>query len=380
MENAQERTFDARHMQRAVELARRGLGCVSPNPPVGCVIARGEMILGEGWHEAYGGPHAEVHALEKAGPAAAGATVYVTLMPCAHHGKTPPCTEALIRARVGRVVAAVDDPNPESGDGGAILRRAGIPVDVGLGAHEAAYTVRGFLKHVATGLPFVCLKYAMSLDGKIATRTGDSRWISGEEARAEVQQLRTEHDAILVGAGTVRVDDPRLTVRAGAQPQPRRVIVDSQCRLSPDARIFQEGTGEIVILTTREALVEAIHPLEAAGATVIRVDTRHGRVDLAEGLRALAALGVRLVLCEGGAMLAGSLLEETLVDELVVYIAPKLLGGQDAPSAVHGTGLGSVAEAWQMHDWVWRPVGPDLCVRGRVGDWSWLPAGAGRSG
>jgi diaminohydroxyphosphoribosylaminopyrimidine deaminase/5-amino-6-(5-phosphoribosylamino)uracil reductase len=251
-----------------------------------------------------------VNALAQAGAAAQGATAYVTLMPCDHTGKTPPCTQALIRAGVTRVVAAIDDPNPVSGDGRATLAGAGIRVETGLLAAEAAQGACGFLKHLATGLPFLQLKYAMTLDGKTATHRGDSQWVSSDAARVEVQAWRAQADAVMVGIGTALADDPRLTVRDEALPQPRRVVVDSGCRLSPEARLCQEGQGEVIVLTTERPPADRVLALESAGVTVVRLGAVTEHVDLAAGLQALAAIGIRTILCEGGATLAGSLLDE----------------------------------------------------------------------
>ncbi len=364
-------------MSRAVTLATRGAGRVSPNPPVGCVIARGEEEVGAGWHERCGGPHAEVQALAAAGAAARGATAYVTLMPCAHTGRTPPCAQALIAAGVARVVAARDDPNPVSGDSQRELEAAGVSVAVGLLAAEAGYGMRGYLKQLATGLPLVTLKYAMTLDGKVATRCGHSQWISSEESRARVQEMRAQHDAILVGIGTVLADDSRLTVRDRSRPQPRRVIVDSGCRLSPAARVLQEEGGEVIVLTTASAPVDNIRAVEKAGASVICVEPEERSasapgVDLRLALQELAGLGVRLVLCEAGPRILGSLFDGGLVDEVIAFIAPKIVGGSDAPAPVGGKGVASLDEAISLNDLSLMACGPDVCLRGRVGDWPWL--------
>ncbi len=366
--------MDREHMLRALALAKQGQGRVSPNPPVGCVLARGADAVGEGFHEAFGGPHAEQRALLQAGQRAQGATAYVTLMPCAHEGKTPPCTRALIEAGVRRVVAALDDPHPESGDGRAVLEAAGVVVETGLLAAEAAYVIRGFLKCLATGRPFVALKYAMTLDGKIASRSGDSRWVSNGLARASVQASRAQHDAVMIGVRTALVDNPRLTVRDAARPQPRRVILDSTCRLSRTARVFQEGAGEIVVVTTDAATDARVEQLEGAGATVLRVPAAQDRVDLSAGLEALAERGVRTVFCEGGATLAGALLEASLVDEIEVYLGNKLIGGAEALSPVAGMGTASMSEARVVTHLEVHRLADNVRVRGRVGPWEWLPS------
>ncbi len=356
--------IDREHMRRAIDLAGRGLGRVSPNPPVGCVIAMGHEVVAEGWHQEYGGPHAEVNALAQAGERAKDATAYVTLMPCAHFGKTPPCTSALIEASVKRVVVAVDDPNPQSGDGRNILARAGIRVEIGLLRSEAAEVMRGFLKHVTTGLPFLTLKYAMTLDGKIATNTGDSRWISCEESRGQVQAMRARSDGVMVGIGTALADDPRLTVREPHLPQPWRIIVDSTCRLLPKARVFKEGAGKVMVVTTSTAPAEQVHALEHAGATVVRVRGGAERVDLPEAMRALAGIGLRELLCEGGAGLGAGLLEADLVDRVVAYIAPKIVGGTGALSAITGRGVGLMSQAIPLTGLRVEMCGSDIRVEG----------------
>lgn len=371
------------HMDRALALAERGLGRVSPNPPVGCVLVKDGVVVGEGWHERYGGPHAEPRALAAAGRAARSATAFVTLMPCNHHGKTPPCTRALIAAGVAEAVVALDDPHPVSGDGRSELERAGIPVRVGLRADAAAYLMRGFIKQIKTGLPFVTYKYAMTLDGRLAATGGDSRWISGEASRELVQLWRAQSDAVLVGAGTALADDPRLNVRDSAAPQPRRVVVDSSGRLPTAARLFTEPGGPILILTTAAAPAETLRAWEQAGAEAIVCPTLDlpepasgPRVDLTAGLRLLAERGVRTVLCEGGAELAGSLFAAGLIDELAAFIAPKLIGGRTAPGPLGGVGLPQMAQAAPVRALTCTASGEDMLLRGRVGAWDWLPAGA----
>jgi diaminohydroxyphosphoribosylaminopyrimidine deaminase / 5-amino-6-(5-phosphoribosylamino)uracil reductase len=368
---------DTAFMRRALELARKALGPASPNPAVGCVIAAGDTVAGEGWTQPFGGPHAEVQALEEAGSAARGATAYVTLMPCAHTGKTPPCAPALIDAGIVRVVAALEDPNPESLDGAQVLRDGGVGVECGLCAEEAFGIIAGFVKHLRTGLPLVRLKYAMTLDGKIATRTGSSQWISSGESRGEVQRLRRESDAVLVGVGTVLADDPRLNVRDPQSAwQPRRCIVDSRCRTPADAHIFSERGGEVVILCSASAPEAERKRLAAAGATVIAVGDSDGdRPDLDAALKALAGTGVRTILCEGGATLAGALFDARLADEVIAYVAPKLAGGAEALSPLGGEGVECMADALPLARVRYGQSGPDLRIRARVGAWEWaLPA------
>ncbi len=365
---------DRAHMARAIELAHSARGPASPNPAVGCVLVRDGRAVAEAATEPYGGAHAEAAALRRAGEAAQGATAYVSLMPCAHRGKTPPCAQALAAAGVSRVVAAVADPHPVSLDGAAVLRAAGVDVDVGCLEARALEAVAGYVKHLRTGLPLVRLKYAMTLDGKLATRTGHSAWISGPAARAEVQDLRAHHDAVLVGVGTVLADDPRLNVRDAQRWQPRRVIADSSCRTPTRARLFAEPGGPVVVLATGRALASRRAALRAAGAELVCVS--HGpRLDLRKAFAALGDLGVREVLCEGGAQLAGALFDAGLVDEVIAYVAPKLVGGAHAPPPVAGRGVAAMSEALDLWNVRVRRVAEDVCVRGRVGDWAWLHGG-----
>ncbi len=363
------------HMRRAIALAGYGRGRVSPNPPVGCVLARGEERVGEGWHKSFGGPHAEINALKAAGPAARNATAYVTLSPCDHYGKTPPCTEALKAAGVAEVVAAVEDPRKGSGRGLAALQQAGINVRMGVLATQAGWVMRGYLKHTATGLPAVTLKYAMTLDGHIATRAGDSKWISCEASRAYVQTCRAHADAVLVGIGTALADDPRLNVRDPEQAQPLRVILDSAARLSPQAALFSEPGGEVVVITTESAPPSAREALQQAGAEVLSVSSlADGRVDLTAALQALAGKGVREVLCEGGGLLAGALVQKGLVDEILAFVCPKLVGDGNAPVPLAGSGCRLMADALKVEDLSSENLEGDLLVRGRLGDLSWLPS------
>jgi diaminohydroxyphosphoribosylaminopyrimidine deaminase/5-amino-6-(5-phosphoribosylamino)uracil reductase len=317
---------DARHMARALVLARRGLYTTDPNPRVGCVIVRNDQVVGEGWHARAGEPHAEIHALRAAGDRARGADVYLTLEPCRHHGKTPPCVDALIRAEVGRVIAAMRDPNPQVDGGGfAELERAGIGWAVGLLEEQARALNPGFIHRMARGRPFVRVKLAASLDGRTALASGESRWITGEASRADVQHLRARSSAILTGVGTVLADDPALTVRAiDIGRQPVRVVLDSKLRMSPEAQMLRLP-GKTWVLTAA-AKPQARHALEQAGAEVIPLPDGAGRIDLDGALRLLAQRKVNEVLVEAGPILCGSLLEACLVDEIVLYLAPHLLG------------------------------------------------------
>jgi len=324
---------DRRFMARAVALARRGLGRTSPNPPVGAVVVRGGRIVGEGWHRRAGGPHAEVVALRQAGRAARGATLYVTLEPCSHHGRTPPCADAVIASGVRRVVAAVGDPNPRvRGRGLRALRAARIRVDVGVLADEAGEVSAWFRHFVVHRRPYVLLKMAASLDGRIATAAGESRWVSGTAARRFVHALRDWCDAVMVGAGTVLADDPALTCRIPGGRDPLRVIVDGRLRVSPRAQVVtQRSTAPTVVATTADASARRRRALVAAGAEVLGLPGRGGRLRVADLLAALAGRGVVSVLVEGGGELAAAMLRERLVDRLLLVAAPRLLGGDARP-------------------------------------------------
>ena len=321
------RSVDRRHMTRALELARRGLYSTDPNPRVGCVIAQGEHVVGEGWHRYAGEPHAEIRALDAAGGDSAGATAYVTLEPCRHTGRTGPCTRALVDAGIGRVVAAMRDPNPNvAGQGFAELAAAGIEVETGVLETQARLLNRGFASRFERGRPWVRCKLAATLDGRTATATGESQWITGEAARADVQRLRAQSGAVLTGIGTLIADDPRLDARvedADCLAPPMRVIVDSRLRAPPAARVFS-APGRVLVATTRDA--SSARPLLDAGADVVSLPDSGGRVALDALMTTLAEHGVNEVHTECGPTLAGALLESDLVDEVVVYLAPVLLG------------------------------------------------------
>jgi diaminohydroxyphosphoribosylaminopyrimidine deaminase/5-amino-6-(5-phosphoribosylamino)uracil reductase len=347
--------FDRRAMARALELAARGLETAHPNPRVGCVLAQGETIVGEGWHERAGEPHAEVNALRAAGPKAAGATAYVTLEPCSHQGRTPPCVEALIAARVARVIFAMEDPNPRvSGRGAQALRRAGTAVESGLMAAEAAELNPGFLKRMRSGRPWVRVKLAMSLDGRTALANGASQWITGPDSREDVQRWRARSSAILTGIGTVLADDPRLDVRlpeppsGRPRPQPLRVVLDSSLKTPPTARMLTTGGGVLIMaaanhgddaaglaarraeLLKRGAAIEEV-PASGFSAAGVATSGSASRPSLGEALDRLGRREINELWVEAGARLAGALLSQALVDELIVYLAPKLLGPQARP-------------------------------------------------
>ena len=349
-------------MRAALALAARGLGNTRPNPTVGCVIVRDGAVVGRGWTAPGGRPHAETEALRRAGDLARGATAYVTLEPCCHWGRTPPCTDALIAAGVRRVVVALRDPDPRmDGHGLQRLREAGVVVEEGLLRDEAARLNAGFLKRLARGLPLVTLKLASTLDGRIATRAGESRWITSPGARRLAHALRGRHDAVLAGSGTVLADDPDLSCRLpGYAPVPvLRVVADARLRTPPGARLFS-GPGEVVVATRPGHPADAVGRLSAAGGTVLEVPARpDGGLDPEALLRALAARGVTRVLAEGGAALAASLLRAGLVDRLAWFHAPAVMGG-DGLAAVLPLPVEALAEIPKFRRVAAIPCGPDL--------------------
>jgi diaminohydroxyphosphoribosylaminopyrimidine deaminase/5-amino-6-(5-phosphoribosylamino)uracil reductase len=338
-----------RFMRRALEVARNGVGLASPNPMVGAVVVAGDEVVGEGWHEGPGTPHAEVEALASAGERARGATLYVTLEPCSHVGKTPPCAPAVVDAGIRHVVAAVRDPNPlVDGAGFRLLRDSGVEVTTGVLEEEAGELIAGFAKHVRTGLPFVTLKMAATLDGRTAARDGSSRWITGEAARRDAHRLRAASDAILIGAGTAVADDPSLTVRLEGfrGRQPLRVIVDGTGRLSPNAAVLDRSAPTLVA-TTPEAHAGVRDAWEEAGAEVLVVEDteQRGRVPVGRLIEQLGKRGVQSVLIEGGATLGWAAIEAGVVDRIVLYLAPKLVGGTASAGVLGGSGVRSIADA-----------------------------------
>lgn len=356
--------LDSAWMARALHLAERGLYTTSPNPRVGCVLVKDGAIIGEGWHERAGNAHAEVLALSAAGEAAHGANAYVTLEPCSHHGRTPPCTDALIAAGVARVVFAVQDPNPEvSGEGVAKLRAAGIEIDYGLMEETARELNIGFFARMTRGTAWVRSKVAMSLDGRTALSNGKSKWITGKDARRDVQHWRARSCAILTGIDTVLADDPRMDVREIATDrQPLRAVLDSRLRMPLSARILSGGK---VLVYTAEHNAEKCAALETAGATVCVVPGTNGQVDLPAMLHDLAQRGCNEVLLEAGGMLNGAMLRAGLVDELLLYIAPQLLGDLSRGMAQ----LGELTSLDQRINLKWRDmrqVGNDLRILAKV--------------
>jgi len=358
---------DLEYMAGALALAERARGLTSPNPLVGAVVVKSGAVVGEGYHRQAGAPHAEVEAIAAAGERAREATLYVTLEPCVHHGRTPPCVQAVLKAGIRRVVVAVEDPNPlVNGRGIDVLRRAGCEVSVGSLADAARDQNRAFFVYMAERRPLVTLKAAMTLDGKIAAWDRSSRWITGEPARLEGHRMRSESDAIAVGIGTVLQDDPELTVRLPS-PWPRepyRVVVDSHCRIPFDARVLRAGRpGRTLVATTEGAPLERVRALEARGVALLRLPSRDGRVDLSTLLLQLGALEVTALLLEGGSELNAAFLEAGLVDRVKLFVAPIFLGGRHSPGPVGGSGR-SLKEAFRLHGATVRRVGEDFLIEG----------------
>ncbi len=365
---------DRAMMQRALRLAAGGLGRVEPNPVVGCVVVRDGRIIGEGFHARFGGPHAEVVALHAAGKAARGATLYVTLEPCCHHGKTPPCTDAILAAGVARVVAATEDPFPRVAGGGTRrLREAGVTAEVGLLGEEARHLNAAYLKRQATGRPLVVAKWAMTLDGRIATAAGDSRWITGAAARRRVHEVRRIADAVLVGAGTARADRPSLTVRHVAplpeRGQPARVILDDGLVLDPGAEPAASARDVPVLVYTRPGEAEHARAaaLRKAGCEVLGVEADTAGVSPGAVLDDLGARGMSRVMVEGGARVFGSFFTAGCVDRVLVFMAPKILGAAGALGPVAGPDGRALAEAWPVLDVQVDAIGEDWVLEGRVG-------------
>jgi diaminohydroxyphosphoribosylaminopyrimidine deaminase/5-amino-6-(5-phosphoribosylamino)uracil reductase len=353
-------------MQRALELAAQGTGLVSPGPLVGCVIADDrQQIIGEGFYAYDEVKHAETIALEQAGDRARGSTVYISLEPHAHQGRTAPCTDALIRAAIKRVVAPIDDPNPRvSGRGFAHLRKAGIEVSTGLMAEESTALNEAYVHFMRTGRPFVHLKMAVSLDGKVGTATGDSRWITGEVARARVHDLRHQSDAIMVGGRTARADDPLLTDRSGKKRRRPlvRIVVEQFLRLSPESQLVQTSDeAPVIVFASGEAKEDSLTTLQERGVEVV---TGGSVLDLKSILEELGARSIQSVLVEGGPSLAALLLEAGLVNKVTFFVAPILIGGQDAPSAIAGAGAEKIGDAMRLRDIEVRPSGDDVEITG----------------
>ncbi len=359
---------DTHHMRRALQLAEKGRGFVEPNPMVGCVIADGDAPLSEGWHLKFGDPHAEIEALNLAGENARGATMYVSLEPCCHQGKTPPCTEAIIRAGIKRVVIAQQDPFSKVAGGGIKqLREAGITVKVGVLQREAAWLNAPYIKRVTTGLPWVIAKWAMTLDGKIATRTGDSRWISNEKSRDLVHRLRGEVDAIVVGGGTVRTDNPLLTARPPGPRVATRIVINSHGSISSKSQLVQTAREYPLLIATGPHTTDHDRErLSDAGVEVFTASSNY-HAELADDLLAeLGHRGMTNILVEGGSHTLGTLFDMRAIDEVRVFIGPKLAGGVVSPSPVSGGGVALMAKALRVSGVKTEMLDDDLYIHGRI--------------
>ena len=346
--------MEIKYMKRALELAEKGRGYTKPNPLVGAVIVRENRIIGEGYHQQYGGAHAEINAFLNATEDVAGATMYVTLEPCAHFGKTPPCANAIVDRKISEVVIAMKDPNPlVAGQGIKILEEHGIKVTVGVLEEEASRLNEIFLKYIQTKLPFVIMKTAMTLDGKIASVTGDSKWITNEASRQYVHQLRHQVSGIMVGIGTILADDPELTTRLkeGGGIDPVRIIVDSRARIPLEAKVLNlTSKSKTIVAVSEKADKEKLHKLMNKGAEVLMVPLKNDRVDLHCLMEQLGQKGIDSILLEGGAALNFSALQEGIIDKVISFIAPKLLGGDRAKTPVGGEGIPEMRHAILLED------------------------------
>lgn len=337
--------IDERYMRIAINLAKKAEGMTSPNPLVGAVIVKNGKIVGSGYHKRAGLPHAEINALRHAGPAAKDATLYVTLEPCDHFGRTPPCTDAIIKSRIKKVVAAMIDPNPvNQGRGLSRLKKSGIVTAVGVLEEEARAINKPYIKFVTTRLPYVTIKIAQSLDGKIATKTGDSKWITQEDSRSHVHELRTKVDAVMVGVNTIIRDNPLLISKVSKKRQPVRIVIDTDLKTPLSSRVFSRIDDSPVIIAAAKRSPR-IKDYEGKGAEVLVAKRKNGKVDLKSLLKILGRRSIMHLLVEGGGELAAGFLEEGLADKLLFFIAPKIIGGKSAKTSVEGNGVAKVEDA-----------------------------------
>ena len=360
--------IDERYMRQALDLARKGVGLTNPNPPVGAVIVKNGSVVGKGFHKKCGLAHAEALAIKAAGTRARGATMYVTLEPCDHFGRTPPCARSIVASGIRTVVIGASDPNPLTrGRGIRRLRAAGIRVVTGMLEPEAREMIRPFGKWITQGLPYVTVKMAQSLDGKIATRTGDSRWISSEKSRRFVHDLRGHADAVMVGITTIMRDDPRLLSVSSKGKQPARVIVDSRLRTPLTARVIKTlRVSPVYIATADRSIGAKERRYESRGARLIFAGTKRRRVDLAALLHALAELNIMHVLVEGGGEVVAGLVDAGLVDEFIFFVAPMIIGGRSAPTAVGGMGITRLVDAARLKEVSVKRFGDDVMIRAKV--------------
>ncbi len=354
-------------MELVIELAKRGEGKVNPNPMVGAVIVKDGTIIGEGYHEKYGEGHAEVNAFESLKEDPSGATMYVTLEPCSHYGKTPPCVDKIIQSKIKRVVIGMIDPNPlVAGNGLDKLKRAGIEVKVGVLEDKCKKLNEIFIKYILTKKPYVVLKTAMSLDGKIATRNGESKWISSEKSRLQVHNLRNKFSAIMVGVNTVIKDNPELTCRIKNGNDPIRIIVDSTLRIPINSKVLQNKDNKTIIVTTKRANINSMQELLKKNIKVIIIDEKNGQVDLNALIKKLGELGIDSILLEGGATLNYSALEENIVDKVMIYIAPKIIGGESSKTPVGGRGIDKLKDAFKLKNIAINILDEDILVEGYI--------------
>ncbi|HHT9111547.1 MAG TPA: bifunctional diaminohydroxyphosphoribosylaminopyrimidine deaminase/5-amino-6-(5-phosphoribosylamino)uracil reductase RibD [Candidatus Brocadiaceae bacterium] len=358
--------IDEKYMSLALELAEKGRGRVEPNPMVGAVLVKDGAIVGKGYHQIFGGAHAEIHAINEGGENGKGASLYVSMEPCAHFGKTAPCADAIIRAGITKVVAAVADPNPvTAGRGIRKLKDAGIEIQIGVLEHQARRLNAPFFKLMQKGIPYVIAKWAMSLDGKIATYTGESKWITSEESRGYVHKIRGQVDGILVGINTVLRDDPLLTCRTEGGRNPRRIIIDSNALLPLNSRLLNTiNESEVVVAVNKNAQVERIEILRQLGCRVIQTCNTMDRVDLKELFYRLGEMELTNILVEGGSRVITSFFEERLVDKVMVFIAPIIIGGEGARSPVLGKGIDTIREATEIREITVQRISKDILVEG----------------
>lgn len=363
---------DQTYMQMALALAARGRGRTSPNPMVGAVVVNNGSVVGRGFHARAGEAHAEIVAMREAGELNKGATLYITLEPCSHVGKTPPCADAVIEAGVKRVVAAMQDPNPlVQGKGFARLRAAGIEVEVGCMEQEARRLNEFFITYHELHRPFITIKWAMSLCGRTAHDSGESKWISNKFSREHGHRLRSQHDAVMVGIGTVLADDPMLNVRLPnySGPQPKRIVIDGDLSIPTRARLLRERAGsEIILFTTPFAKPELVRHFESEGCRVVIIPSRRRIIDMRQIMTEMANLGIQSALVEGGRQIHTSLLSKGLADKVVVFMSPKIIGGQLLRAPVEDLGLPSIANALQLREVKWQNFGDDICMEGYLRD------------
>lgn len=359
------RDDDKRWMKRALRLAQKGRGRTSPNPMVGAILVKDGKVVGEGYHARAGEAHAEIVALRKAGDEARGAILYINLEPCAHHGKTPPCAPALIKSGVKRVVVGMEDPNPlVKGRGLDMLRAAGLDVEVGILKEACLNLNEAFYKYIQTRKPFVILKVAATLDGKIATPGGESKWITGEKSRRFVHHLRNEVDGLLVGIGTILRDDPLLTTRVRAGRDPIRIILDSRLRISEKAKVIETNPERTILATSEQASKERVEGFEKKGVRVLILDTIEGRINLTSLLHKLGEMEVMSLLVEGGSEINGSFLALGLVDKIFLFLSPKLLGGDQSPGIFGGRGMERLEDSVRFDQLRVKRIGEDFLFEG----------------